>query len=190
MLDAATFIPLVWSIAHKVKRRIYSTTVDVNDLAAAGTIGLMSGIKRYRPRPGSKPASYLGFRIHGAMQDCLRDLDHLSRVDRAELRRRSKAGKPLGPMEPHSGPPRGLVREDESVADRRMAWAAAGLELEDLLGWVRRKANPRAALIFKLCYVDGRTQREVAKSLGISSTFVQRILKDAIRTLRQVADVA
>ena len=62
MLDAAAFVPMVWALAHKVKRRVPWNTVDVNDLAAAGATGLMTAIKRYRPRAQGR-----AFPIHKPM---------------------------------------------------------------------------------------------------------------------------
>jgi len=189
MLNPAAFTPLVWSIAQKMKRRVPWNTVDVHDLASAGMVGLMRGLKRYRPRKG-KPGTFLSYRIHGAMIDHLRDSDHLSRNARRDLRDRQKAGKPLGPMALHDGPPRGLVLEDRFIADRRPFNPAAGLELEDVLGWICRHAGARAALVMKLRYIEQRPPSVIAKTLGISPTMVFHIMTKAKRKLRAAVGAA
>lgn len=187
--QAQDFVGLVWSIAHKMKRRL-PYHLDVEDLAGAGMIGLIKATRDWKRGHGPKPNAYLGRRAAGAMLDFLRDEDHLSRNARAKLKMLKEKGKPLGRMGLHAAPPRGLIVEDQLISDPRRTNPLAGLEADDIFGWIRRHASARAALIFKLVFVEGRTMDEVGEQLGISQSMVCMTVNKARRKLCAIAGAA
>lgn len=81
----AEYIPLVQSVARQVARR-YPSSLDVDDLTSAGTIGMMNALERYRPERGVPLRAFLLYRIRGAMVDAVRSADWVPR----EVRRRAR----------------------------------------------------------------------------------------------------
>jgi RNA polymerase sigma factor (sigma-70 family) len=68
-------------------RRVVPPCVTFDDLASAGTIGLIQAVDRFDQTRGLKFRTYAQHRIWGAMQDFLRDEDPLSRTERRRVPR-------------------------------------------------------------------------------------------------------
>lgn len=68
-------LPLVTSIARRLKSRL-PANIEESDLIAAGLIGLLQALERYRPEAENREfIPFARFRIHGAMLDELRAED-------------------------------------------------------------------------------------------------------------------
>jgi RNA polymerase sigma factor for flagellar operon FliA len=71
-------VDLVRSLAHQVGRRLPSH-VDRSELVSVGVLGLIDAAQRYQPALGVPFDAFARRRIHGAMLDALRRLDHVPR---------------------------------------------------------------------------------------------------------------
>jgi RNA polymerase sigma factor for flagellar operon FliA len=92
---AQRMIPSIRRIAHRLAKRLPSH-VYVDDLIAAGLLGLVMAYARFDPtRAGGGFNAYAESRIRGAMLDELRANDPLSRDQRAHVSRRTAAVRAL-----------------------------------------------------------------------------------------------
>lgn len=82
--------PLVKRIAYHLIGRLPSS-VDVDDLIQAGTIGLLMAGRNYSPDKGANFETYAGIRIRGAMIDELRKSDWTPRSVHRKLREVTEA---------------------------------------------------------------------------------------------------
>jgi RNA polymerase sigma factor for flagellar operon FliA len=78
-------LPLVKRMALQVRERL-PQHVDVEDLVSTGVLGLVDAVRKFDARKHVKLESYARYRIHGAILDGLRGLDHASR----DMRKKSK----------------------------------------------------------------------------------------------------
>lgn len=77
---------VVRNVARRVQRTL-PASVELDELIAAGMLGLVDAAARFEPAAGVQFGSYAQFRIRGAMLDSLRDLDWGPR----ELRRKGRS---------------------------------------------------------------------------------------------------
>ena len=78
-LIVAKMMPIVKRIAHAIARRSYD---PIEDLAQAGSIGVLRAIEDYSPRTGVEFRVYVGEKIIGEMKHYLRDKLKTIRVPR------------------------------------------------------------------------------------------------------------
>lgn len=83
-------IPLVNRMAASLRDRL-PASVAQEDLSQAGMLGLIEAVDRYDAATGVPFEAYALKRIKGAMIDSLRELDHLPKAQRAELKRAERA---------------------------------------------------------------------------------------------------
>jgi RNA polymerase sigma factor for flagellar operon FliA len=84
--DLALHRPLVKQIAHRIRQRL-PPNVGIDELEQAGLLGLNQALSRFEEGRGSTFETYAARRIEGSMLDTLRELDTVSRDNRARLRR-------------------------------------------------------------------------------------------------------
>ena len=93
-LDQAELVkkhaPLVKRIAYHLIGRLPSS-VDVDDLIQAGTIGLLMAGRNFSPEKGANFETYAGIRIRGAMIDELRKSDWTPRSVHRKIREVTEA---------------------------------------------------------------------------------------------------
>jgi RNA polymerase sigma factor for flagellar operon FliA len=90
----ARTMPQVRRIAHKLARRL-PRHITIDDLIAAGNLGLVRACANFDPARGDAFAGYAETRIRGAMIDELRSADSLSRDQRAFANRLGTARSAL-----------------------------------------------------------------------------------------------
>ena len=73
-------------LARKLQKTL-PEHIEIDELIAAGTLGLVDAAARFQPESGVLFATFAQFRIRGAMLDSLRDLDWAPR----ELRRKARS---------------------------------------------------------------------------------------------------
>lgn len=163
-------------VAHIVKK-YYTSGGDPDDLISIGTIGLIKGISTYRPDKGVRLATYASRCIENEI------LMHF----RAE--RKSASDISLSEsIEPDSDG-NNLSLMDILTDDRDMAEEIATVEL---CGRLRQELesclDSREASIIRMRYgLDGNpplTQRETAQRCGISRSYVSRLEKKALDTMK------
>lgn len=164
-------------VAH-VAKKYYAAAATQDDLVSIGTIGLIKAVDTFDPARRVRFASYASQCIENEM--------------RMYLRHARREGTPLSLQEPleSSGNDSGTLTLADVLPDD--AIMEEDCERRDLAGRLRtlvRDLPPRDAHILILRYgLDGRgelTQQAVAERLGISRSYVSRIEKRALETLRR-----
>ena len=167
-------------VAH-VMKKYYTTGEDMDDLISIGTVGLIKGINTYRPDKGVRLATYASRCIENEVLMYFRAMKKTAGdVSLSDSLEYDGEGGSLSLMEV-------LCREDEAlerVGDAQL--------LRQVRESVDTKLDPRQSEIIKLRYGLGGgqplTQRETAKKLGISRSYVSRIEKKALEKLQQCFD--
>ncbi|KLU58562.1 RNA polymerase sigma-28 factor precursor [Peptococcaceae bacterium CEB3] len=162
-------------VAHLVKK-FDGTGEDTDDLISIGTIGLIKGINTFDPGKGTKLATYAARCIENEILMHLRSLKktrgEVSIYDPIGV---DKEGNEITLMDV-------LGSDGEDIAER----VENEFEQKAVLDKVR-KLSQRERLVLSLRYgllnSPRRTQREIAKALGISRSYVSRIEKKAIQKL-------
>ncbi|MGQ9749941.1 FliA/WhiG family RNA polymerase sigma factor [Desulfosoma sp.] len=110
------YYPLVRYTAYRLAARLPST-ISIEDLCAAGVIGLMDAIEKFDPNQSVSFENYAKIRIRGAMLDEIRSMDWIPRSLRQKS---SELEKVCSALEKKLG----RFPEDEEIAE------ALGLDLE------------------------------------------------------------
>ncbi|MGE4271565.1 MAG: RNA polymerase sporulation sigma factor SigK [Desulfitobacterium sp.] len=164
-------------VAHLVKK-FDGTGEDSDDLISIGTIGLIKGIDTFDSGKGTKLATYAARCIENEILMHLRSLKksrgEVSIYDPIGV---DKEGNEISLMDV-------LAFEGEAISDR----IESEFEQRVLLDKVKNLTR-RERLVLQLRYglmnSPRRTQREIAKTLGISRSYVSRIEKKAIQKLME-----
>lgn len=162
-------------VAH-IAKKYDSTNEDQDDLISIGSIGLMKAVKTYKSDKGTKLATYAARCIENEILMHLRATKR-TRLD-VYLRKPigvDKEGNEITLMDT-------LATEDDTIL-QQVEKAMEQHKLAELLDVLTK----RERLVLKLRYglIDGvkSTQREIAKELKISRSYVSRIEKRAIQKL-------
>jgi RNA polymerase sporulation-specific sigma factor len=165
-------------VAHIVKK-FEGCGEDPEDLISIGTVGLIKGVETFNPSKGTRLATYAARCIENEI------LMHL----RATRKTRSEVFL----EEPISRDGEGnevtlldiLPDDRESIPDQvgraQLARRLAAI-LRTRLG---RRERQVLQLRFGIGGVERKTQREIARQLGISRSYVSRIEKRALRLIRR-----
>ncbi len=161
-------------VAHVIKK-FESSGEDKEDLIQIGTIGLIKAINTFKPEKGIRLATYAARCIENELLMYFRSIKRLSQeVSLQESIGIDKEGNEITLMEVLSG--------EDSISDQ----VEARLLQEKLLQKVN-KLKKREKKVLTLRFGLGRglrhTQKEIARELGISRSYVSRIEKKAIQQL-------
>lgn len=164
-------------VAHIIKKFDHSGE-DFDDLISIGTIGLIKAVDTYNPEKATRLATYASRCIENEI------LMH--------LRARKKIRAELSLYDPIGVDKEGneisfidvLGTDPEIISD-----IVAGQMEQDRLWKQLEQLSPqeRKVLVLRFGLKDGarRTQREIARRLGISRSYVSRIEKRALSRLTQ-----
>lgn len=163
-------------VAHIIKK-YFTQSEDIEDLISIGTIGLIKGINTYKPEKGVRLATYASRCIENEILMHFRankkSAGDLSLSDALDV---DSEGNGLSVMD--------VVATEEDLADTLGSQELCG----SLRSCIAGTLDAREAQIIQLRYgLDGkapRTQRETAKLCGISRSYVSRLEKHAMNTLR------
>ncbi len=163
-------------VSHIV-RKYYSGAKSQEDLVSIGTIGLIKAVDSFNIHLGAKFATYAAKCIQNEILMYFRSQKKLaSEISINETIDVDRDGNPLTYID--------VVCCDEDIAeeiDRK-------LTTEKMLIYVEKLLSPRERQIIMMRYglggIKAQTQREIAQSLGISRSYVSRIEKAALTTLR------
>ena len=164
-------------VAHVVKKYQY-TDYDTEDLLSVGTIGLIKAVNTFKPDRGSRLATYAAKCVENEILMLLRSHKKYSReVSLYEPIGTDREGNEIQLFD--------VIETDDQEAHRKIE------EKDDILKLyqhVESKLSTRERLVLKMRYglynEEEYTQREIAKLLGISRSYVSRIEKSAIEKLR------
>ena len=164
-------------VAHIVKK--YQTLEEDNeDLLSVGTIGLIKAVVTFNPDKSVRLGTYAARCIENEI------LMH--------FRARKKSSREISLYEPIGTDREGneiqlfdIIETDEDDAHRK---AELKDDIRMLYQKVESELSARERLVLKMRYglynEEEYTQREIAKQLGISRSYVSRIEKSAIEKLR------
>lgn len=162
-------------VAH-ITKKFDGTNEDIDDLISIGTIGLIKGINTFDPEKGTKLATYAARCIENEILMHLRSTKkNRSEVSIYDPIGVDKEGNEITLIDV-------LGTERDVVADT----VETSFEYEMLLDRVKvltKREKKVLELRFGLINGYSKTQREIAKMLGISRSYVSRIEKRAIEKL-------
>ncbi len=165
-------------VAHVVKK--YSGAAETDDLISVGSIGLIKAINTYEVGKGTQLATYTARCIENEILMLLRaNKKHRNDISLSDPVGTDKDGNELTLME--------LLCEKEDTVFARVD---RSIEREKFLQFIKGVLSEREYTVLCLRYgLKGErtyAQREVAKFLKISRSYISRIEKKAIDKLRQV----
>lgn len=163
-------------VAHIVKK-YYASFKDQEDLISIGTIGLIKAVSTFNPEKNTRFATYASRCIENEVLMHFRNKKKSAQdVYISDPIDTDKEGNSLTLMD--------IMAEDDNVVER----IDLRIKSERLHAFISTALEPREQQIIILRYgLSGGaplTQREVAKMLGISRSYVSRIEKKAISSLR------
>ena len=167
-------------VAHIVKR-YYSNIRDQEDLISIGTIGLIKAAGTFSVEKGTRFATYASRCIENEIFMFFRNQRKSSMElfisDPIDV---DKEGNTLTLQD--------IMSDDENVFDK----IDLRLKSDQMYSYIEKHLSPREKKIIIMRYglfcQKPRTQREVAKELDISRSYVSRIEKKAIDILRKEFD--
>jgi RNA polymerase sigma factor for flagellar operon FliA len=153
----------------------YGLTVD--DLMQVGAMAVMWAIDRFDPSRGFKFTTYALRRVHGAIQDTLRNNHFLQGGGRSRVE--SMMQLSAVELETDNGRPQPIFDDD---VHSRIGFAR--IEMGDTLNQMLASLNKKERLAMLLYYVDGMTMRSVGETLGLSESRVSQMMGPILDRLR------
>lgn len=167
-------------VAHIVKK-YYTTAGDPDDLISVGTIGLIKAIDSFNIENGARFATYAGKCLQNEILMYFRAQKKHSGVtsinDPVDV---DKDGNPLTYLE--------IIASPDDIVDS----IDRKIKLEKIVCAIKTVLTDRERRIMMLRYGMNKSgknyaQRDVAKMLGISRSYVSRLEKSAIDKIREYA---
>lgn len=164
-------------VAHVVKK-YYTERVEQDDLISIGTIGLIKGVSTFNSKKGIKLATYAARCVENEILMHFRSLKKTAQdVSINDPIETDKEGNDLSLID--------VIADDHNVLDD----IDLKIKLEHLKKYMQEVLTPRERIIIGLRFglIGGKenTQREVAKKLDISRSYVSRLEKKALIKLYQ-----
>ncbi|NLB53528.1 MAG: RNA polymerase sporulation sigma factor SigK, partial [Syntrophomonadaceae bacterium] len=161
-------------VAHVVRK--YDTSgEDMEDLISIGTIGLIKSIKTYNEERGVRLATYAARCIENEVLMHLRNIKKLKKeVSIYDPIGYDKEGNEISLID--------VLTTDNEIVE----FVEAKLQEEKIRGKIDILSNrERQVIEMRYGLFDGlkETQREIARKLGISRSYVSRIEKRALKKL-------
>lgn len=162
-------------VAHIVKK-YDNTDEDIDDLISIGTIGLIKAINTFNPQKGTRLATYAARCIENEILMHLRFIkkvrSEVSLYDPIGLDKEGNEISLIDVLGTHSE----IVAETvEQIFEQK--------RLLEKLCKLNKRERKVLELRFGLGNAEHTTQREIAKKLGISRSYVSRIEKRALNKL-------
>ena len=168
-------------VAHIVKKYSNSSK-DADDLISVGAIGLIKAINTYSTDKGTQLSTYAARCIENEILMLFRvNKKHQGNLSLDEKLGMEKDGNEVVLAD--------VINDVEGDPIERVE---ANILTERLLKLIKDNLTSREYRILELRYgIGGKvayTQREVAKKLGISRSYISRLEKKALETVRQKVD--
>ncbi len=165
-------------VAH-IAKKYSGCGQEHEELLSIGTIGLIKGISSFNPQKGTRLATYAARCVENEILMLFRSKKkEQGDVSLNESIGTDKEGNQIMLIDVMSG-------EGEDVFDS----INTDIEVKQLYKNIRRELNRREqeVIIFRYGLIDGHClpQREIAKKLNISRSYVSRIEKKAVKKLRK-----
>ena len=174
-------------IVHNLRLVVYiakkfeSTGIGLEDLISIGTIGLIKAVNTFCPTKKIKLATYASRCIENEIlmhfRTCRKQGDAISMAEPIDT---DKDGNQLTLLD--------IIEDGCDIQEQ----VASQMQIQQLYQFLQQKLTPREVEILVHRYgLYGQipmTQREVAKKMGISRSYVSRLEKRAIAMLRKQYD--
>lgn len=165
-------------VAHIVKK-YYANYSDQDDLISIGTIGLIKGINSFKCDKGTKLATYCARCIENEILMYFRNSKKLSQeISFSEPIDTDSEGNPLTLMD--------IIAVDDTIIDD----IDTKNKLISLVNLINNITSERdKTIIIKRYGLDGNkplTQKEIAKELKISRSYVSRIEKKILNEIKDL----
>lgn len=165
-------------VAHIIKK-YYANYSEQDDLISIGTIGLIKGINSFNYEKGTKLATYCARCIENEILMYFRNNRKISQeISFSEPIDTDSEGNPLTLMD--------IIAVDDTIIDD----IDTKNKLKKLVEIINNITNERdKTIIIKRYGLDGReplTQKEIAKELNISRSYVSRIEKRLLEEIREL----
>ena len=164
-------------VAHIAKKYSFSGC-DSDDLISIGTIGLIKAIDSFHPESGTRFATYAGKCLQNEILMFFRSQKkralECSLGDAVET---DKDGNPLTYMD--------IISCDDDIAEQIDMKIKTKKMLDSIENVLSEREKNIIIMRYGLYCIKPQTQREVAKKLGISRSYVSRIEKSALEKLRK-----
>ena len=165
-------------VAHVIKKYQYLDE-DPEDLISIGTIGLIKAVVTFNPDKGNRLAAYASKCVENEIL--------------MYLRAKKKTNKEISLYEPIGTDREGneiklydIIETDEADVPEKIHLKE---NIQKLYEKVETELSQREKLVLKMRYglYNGEeyTQREIARQLGISRSYVSRMEKSAVEKLRE-----
>ena len=165
-------------VAHIVKK-YYANYSEQDDLISIGTIGLIKGVNSFKAEKGTKLATYCARCIENEILMYFRNNKKLSQeISFSDPIDTDSEGNPLTLMD--------IIAIDDTIVDD----IDTKNKLIKLSKIVNSIENPRdKTILIKRYGLDGSrplTQKEIAKELNISRSYVSRIEKRILEEIKKL----
>jgi RNA polymerase sporulation-specific sigma factor len=163
-------------VAHVVKK-FDKTRDDPEDLISIGTIGLIKGIESFQPNKGTKLATYAARCVENEILMHLRANKKSAKdVSIFESLGQDKEGNDFTLLD--------LLSTDADEVEAKVMMKMDASKIADFL--VTLDEREREVILARFGMdEEERTQRDIAKQMGISRSYVSRIEKRALMKLYQ-----
>ena len=163
-------------VAHIVKK--YNDAGDSDDLISIGTIGLIKGITSFNAEKKTKLATYVARCVENEILMSLRhDKKFANQVSLNEPIGLDGEGNEVSLIDV-------LQSDNEDICERLDKENMVALLYKKIRGSLQSREREIIKMRYGLCSDAPLTQREVAKTLGISRSYVSRIEKKALCKLK------
>lgn len=164
-------------VAHIIKK-YYTTCRDQEDLISIGTIGLIKAIDSYDINNGTRFATYAGKCLQNEILMHFRSQKKVSNETSInEPIEMDKDGNPLTYMD--------IISYDDNIVEDIDLKSKSELIIRAVNTRLSERERDIVILRYGLSTSPPITQREVAKRLGISRSYVSRLEKAALDKLRE-----
>jgi len=167
-------------VAH-IMKKYYAQTSDQEDLISIGTIGLIKGITTFDPGKGARLATYAARCVENEILMYFRSQKKSSHdVSLSDYIETGTDGAALSLMD--------VVSEDEDLAEQIGNREQVRMVRQLVNACLTEQERQVICLRYGLEGVQPQRQREVAKAIGISRSYVSRIEKRALEKLRNALE--
>lgn len=164
-------------VAH-IMKKYYAQTADQEDLISIGTIGLIKGITTFNPEKGARLATYAARCVENEILMYFRSQRKSSHdVSLSDYIETGADGAALSLMD--------VVSDEEDLMEQVSNREQVQLVRELVDSCLTEQERQVIALRYGLDTNQPLRQREVAKIVGISRSYVSRIEKRALEKLRK-----
>jgi len=169
-------------VPHIVKKFVGTTTVEADDMISVGSIGLIKAIDSFDHKRGIKLATYASRCIENEILMLIRvNKKHKDNISLDTPVSNSESGDDLLIMD--------VIADETEDIDEKLNTNFVYDKIQDIIDSKLSKREKEVVLKrFGLNGNKAMTQKEIAKQIGISRSYISRIEKKSVETIKQNLD--